>query len=233
MRINGFTGVSLINYREKICSVIYTSPCNFKCPFCHNPALVSSNPFTIEEDKILEDIASRRNFIDGVAITGGEPAMQENIIEFMTKLKKMNLLVKLDTNGYFPQVIKEALKNDIVDHVSMDIKSTPDKYSIACGVPVDIKRIKESIGVIMDGGIDYDFRTTAVPGITEKEDFTAIGKMIKGARTHIIQQFSNENTLEKRFSKVKPFTENDLSEFADIMKKHVKEVRIHNIYALA
>lgn len=233
MRINGFTGVSLINYREKICSVVYTSPCNFKCPFCHNPALVSSNPATIDEKAVLDDISSRRNFIDAVAITGGEPAVQDDLLDFMMRIKEMNLLVKLDTNGYSPKVLKAALKMNALDHVSMDIKAAPEKYHQACGMPVDMEKIGQSIKLILDSGVDYDFRTTAVPGLTEKEDFHSIGRMIKGAKVHYVQQFSNENTLDKRYSKIRPFSEAALDEFAGIMKKHVKEVRIHNIYAFA
>jgi pyruvate formate lyase activating enzyme len=170
MQINGFEGVSLVDYPGKVCAIVFTSPCNFKCPFCHNPLLIPVNKDVKNVDDILNDLSDRSDFIEGVTITGGEPTLQPDLAEFAAALKSLKLLVKLDTNGYRPQSIKELLDKKLVDYIAMDIKTSFEKYPAACGTKVDISKIKESIAVIMSSGIDYEFRTTVVPGLVDRED---------------------------------------------------------------
>jgi pyruvate formate lyase activating enzyme len=228
MRINGFTGVSLINYRDRICSVVYTSPCNFKCPFCHNGALIDENPFTMAEYEVLNDINSRKNFIDGVTITGGEPTLQPDIARFLGLIHEMGLNTKMDTNGYAPEVLRELISRKLVDHVSMDIKTSPEKYPLACGVDVDFSIIEESVEILKNSRIDYDFRTTVVPGLVDKEDLREIGKAIKGAKLYVLQQYNNRETFNRKFAQVAPYADEILDVFAAMMQKYVKEVRVHN-----
>jgi len=232
MRINGFIGVSLIEYPNKISSVIYTSPCNFKCPFCHNPGLVTVNNEIIDENNILCDLKERASFIDGVSITGGEPLLQDNLFRFLREIKNFGLLIKIDTNGYMPEKIRMLIKEGLVDYIAMDIKTSLKKYAVASGINIDTMRITDSIATIMQSKIDYEFRTTAVPGIIDEIDFYEIGELVKGAKLFSIQQFENTLTLDESFRSVKPYSENTLQKFADIMKKYVKKVKIKNLKVL-
>lgn len=233
MRINGFEGVSLIDYPGKICSIVYTSPCNFKCPFCHNPSLVTANFDVLNEEDILADIYDRREFIDAVTVTGGEPTLQPDLPEFFSKINVMGLLKKLDTNGYDLETLKKLVEGSLLDYIAMDIKTSPDMYSKAAGLKVDPRKIKKSLNYIMNCGIDYCFRTTAVPGLVTEDDFKAIAHIIEGAPLYVIQQYDNEMPLEPSYKKIKPYTEKQLEGFADIMRKHVKKVKIANVKVAA
>ncbi|HPD19596.1 MAG TPA: anaerobic ribonucleoside-triphosphate reductase activating protein [Candidatus Goldiibacteriota bacterium] len=233
MRINGFIGVSLIEFPNKISSVIYTSPCNFRCPFCHNPALISINATIIDENDVLDDLKERVSFIDGVSITGGEPLLQNDLPDFLRKIKNSGLLVKIDTNGYLTEKIRMLIDGGLVDYVAMDVKTSIKKYEAAAGFKIDVSKIINSIKLIMNSGVDYEFRTTVVPGIVNGDDFEEIGELIKGAKLFSIQQFENSFTLDGNFRTVQPYTEKILHEFSDTMKKYVEKVKIKNtnIYA--
>lgn len=228
MQINGFEGVSLVDYPGKVCSIIYTSPCNFKCGFCHNPDLVSVNNDVLSADAILADLAERHGFIEGVTITGGEPTLQIDLPQFTAALKSMDFLVKLDTNGYRPQALKELIDKKLVDYIAMDIKTIPEKYSEACGTKVDFEKIKESIAMIMASGIDYEFRITVVPGIVDLEDTQAIGSIIKGAKRFTVQQFDNVKTYDPSMKNTAPYPESVIAQFAEKMKAFAGEVKISN-----
>jgi pyruvate formate lyase activating enzyme len=233
MRINGFAGVSLIDYPGKICSIVYTSPCNFRCPFCHNPSLVSVNYDVLSEEDIVADIYDRREFIDAVTVTGGEPVLQPDLPVFFEKIHGMGLLTKLDTNGYDPEKLKELVEKGLLDYIAMDIKTSPEMYTKAAGLKADPGKIKKSLNYIMNCGIDYEFRTTAVPGLVTEEDFLKIGHLIEGAPLYIIQQFENEITLEPSFGKIKPYTEKKIEEFAQLMSRFAGIVRVANIAVMA
>lgn len=228
MRINGFIGVSLIEYPNKISSVIYTSPCNFRCPFCHNPGLVFINHTVIDEDDILNDLKERNSFIDAICITGGEPLLQDDLQDFLKKIKKLQLLIKIDTNGYMPEKIQILIDAGLVDYIAMDIKTSINKYNKATGINVDVQKIVKSIEILKKSHIDYEFRTTVIPGLVEEGDIRQIGETIKGAKLYSIQQFENSMTLDSSFKDIEPYPEDVLKEFADIMKKFVKKVKIKN-----
>jgi len=233
LRINGFEGVSLIDFPATVCSIVYTSPCNFKCPFCHNPSLIGVNDDTMDVDKVVSEITDRAGFIGGVTITGGEPLMQEDLPLFLKILRDMNLKIKLDTNGYFPEKIKELLDKKLVDYIAMDIKTSPEKYQFACGVKVEMDRIKRSIEIVMSSGVDHEFRTTVVPNLVEPDDIAKIGELISGAKNFSIQQFRNTNTYDELYSKINPYTEAELEVFAEEMKLYAGRVRVLNTAALA
>ncbi len=229
MRINGFAGISLIDFPGKISSIIYTSPCNFKCPFCHNASLIDKNDDVIQDFYVISEIKKRKNFIDAVVITGGEPTLQDDLEDFLFKIKDIGLKIKLDTNGYLPEKIKEFINKKLVDYVSMDIKSSKEKYSKACGVNVNLKKILETIEIIIKSDIDYDFRTTCVPELVKKEDIEEISEMINGAKIYILQQYNNENVYSEEYKKIFPYSEKEIEEFAEIAKKYVGEVKINNL----
>ena len=233
MRINGFEGISLIDYPGKVSSIVYTSPCNFKCPFCHNPSLVGANEEILGVDEVINDISERAGFIEGVTISGGEPLLQDDLGLFIGILKKMGLKVKLDTNGYLPENLEKLIDKNLLDYIAMDIKTSPERYQFACGVKVDMARIKNSVSLIRGSGVPYEFRTTVVPGLVEEEDMARIGEMISGAELFSVQQFRNDRTYDELYKKVVPYGEEKLSSFAEIMKQYVKKVKILNTAELA
>ncbi len=228
MRINGFLGVSLIDYPGKVCSIIYTSPCNFRCPYCHNKALVSADEEIIEEEKMLADIGERKNFIDAVSITGGEPTIHKGLPDFMEKVKNMGLLVKLDTNGSSPETVEKIIKNNLVDYIAMDVKAGRNNYNRAAGAKVDFDGIAKTARIIMGAGKNYEFRTTVVPGIIDSRELEDIGNIINGAENFTIQQFENRETLDPSYNDIEPYAESELKNFKNIMLKYAKKVKIAN-----
>jgi len=178
---------------------------------------------------MLELISSRKNFIDGVTVTGGEPTLAPDLPEFLAKLKKVVGVIKLDSNGYQPDVLSDLFKNGLVDFVAMDIKTSMPKYSQAAGTTTKTDRIEKSIDLIMGSGIDYEFRTTVTPGFVEIEDVEAIVKRISGARSYSIQQFSNRNTLDPELQNIKPHLPEILKKMGEIAEKNIKNVTIRGI----
>jgi len=191
MLFGGFQRFSMIDYPDKVCSIGFTQGCNFRCPYCHNPELVEPEQFNdaLEEAKILSFLEERKGKIDGVVITGGEPTIHRDILEFIKKIKEMGFLVKLDTNGTNPEILEEIIQANAVDYIAMDIKAPEYRYTeIACA-PVDIEKIKKSIDIIMASGIPYEFRTTVVSSQLKNEDIINIARMISGARLYVLQKF--------------------------------------------
>lgn len=198
MRIGGLQKSSLIDYPGKISAVIFTQGCNFKCPYCHNPELIPFNPIQhnyISESEILEFLFRRKNILDGICITGGEPVLQNGLTEFCSEVKKMGFLIKLDTNGSKPDVIAYIAEKRLVDYFAMDIKTSYGKYEFVTGVKTDSLKIKESAAVIMESGIDYEFRTTLIQHLIETKDVLKIGEQIYGAKHYVLQRFVASKTL--------------------------------------
>ncbi len=228
MLIKGFIGTTLIDFPGRVASIVFVGGCNFRCPFCHNPDLVLNFKAltTISEEEALEKIKKRIGFIDGVEITGGEPLIYKDIDDFIIKIKELGFDVKLDTDGYFPDRLSSILDKGIVDYVAMDIKTSPEKYSYACGRKVDFSRIKSSIELIMDRAKEYEFRTTAVPKIVELNDFLKIAELIEGAELYAIHEFRPIETINKEFTKIKPYPHEFLEEAKRIVSPFVRKVEI-------
>ena len=197
MIIGGFQKMTVQDFPGKIACIIFTHGCNFRCPFCHNAALVTEESDKFTEDEILSYLNRRRGILDGVCISGGEPLIHgEEIFTLMHKIKELGYLIKLDTNGYLPERLKEALERGLVDYVAMDIKNCLKKYPKTAGIPsVNTENIKKSIEIIMSCGVDYEFRTTVTQELHNPEDFVQIGKLIKGAKRYYIQNFSDSGNL--------------------------------------
>lgn len=196
MIIGGFQKMTMLDYPGKIACTIFTYGCNFKCPFCHNARLVleEATPFT--EDEILSYLNKRKGVLDGVCISGGEPMLQSDLFEFIKKVKDIGLLVKLDTNGYFPDKLKYAIDNGLVDYVAMDIKNCREKYALTVGNDkIDISNIEKSVELLKEGKVDYEFRTTVTKELHTTEDFAKIGEWIFGAKRYYIQNFVDSGNL--------------------------------------
>lgn len=228
MKIAGLVRSSLIDYPGKVAAVVFTQGCNFRCGFCHNPDLIpiSNQQLAISEDEVLDFLKTRVGKLDGVVITGGEPLVQPDIMDFIGKIKALGFAVKLDTNGSNPGKLSQLIDLKLIDYVAMDIKGTLAKYGQICGY-LNTKVIQQSIEIIMRSGQPYEFRTTVLPAYHEKKDFIEIGKMIKGAKLYTIQGFRPQITLDPSLGSAKSFTEAGLSEFAKIISPYVEKVVIH------
>jgi len=228
--ISGFLSESLIDHPGNISFVVYTAPCNFRCPYCHNPSLVTEAKASVTGDEVLNEISRRAGFIDSVTITGGEPTINPDIIDFMRRVKKTGVSVKLDTNGYRPDVLSVIIGEKLADYIAMDIKAAPYNYAMAsCINNPDVSVIERSARLIIDSGIKHEFRTTVVPGIVEKKDINHIGKMVSGAPVFVLQQFANKETLSPGMVNIPPYPEWMLKEMSDLLKPFVGEVRIYNL----
>ncbi len=229
VNIKGLLKTTMIDYPGKMASEVFFGGCNMRCPFCHNIELVkdSDKLDSISEDVVMSFLKKRRKWIDGLVISGGEPTIHRDLPEFMKKVKDTGFLVKLDTNGTNPGVIEKLIKDGLIDCIAMDIKSSPDGYDKATGTKVDMKAIRKSVSLIMNSGLDYEFRTTLVPGLHKKEDVREIGKWLKGARKYAIQQFNSGETLDPRLKGRHSFSGKELREMASMVSDcfDVVEVR--------
>jgi pyruvate formate lyase activating enzyme len=224
MNIGGFQRFSLIDYPGKICAIVFTQGCNFRCPYCHNPELVNTELFEapIPEENILSFLANRRGKLDAVEITGGEPTLQPDLIDFMCDLKKFGYLVKLDSNGSNPGIISEAIKREIVDYIAMDVKAPLERYREITGSPrVDPAKIEHSIELIMSSGLDYEFRTTVVKSQLGKRDILEIGRLIRGSKRYVLQKFVPVKVLDKKFLDEDEvvYTDDELEYLRDAVKR--------------
>lgn len=197
MRIGGLHKTSLIDYPGKISAVIYTQGCNFRCPFCHNPELVDPDLFqgTFDIEEIFTFLSKRKGRLEGVVVTGGEPLMHKETPDFLKRIKDMGYLVKLDTNGCFPDRLEYVLDNNLVDFIAMDFKAPYDKYQELTGVDVDIDKIKKSVELIREKAPDYEFRTTVVKKMLNKQDLLSIINSIEPAKKYVVQRFRSDSDI--------------------------------------
>lgn len=205
MILGGYQKLTLIDFPGKVASTVFTVGCSFRCPFCHNPELVLNGKRHIVNNKIenefFEFLERRKGKLDGVCITGGEPTIQSDLIDFIGKIKKMGFSVKLDTNGSRPDVLRKIINGKLVDFIAMDIKNSPERYNETNGTITDIKRIKLSVDMIMNSKIPYEFRTTVVPGIHKEEDFDRVAQWIKGAESYYLQIYQETKILDQNLKK--------------------------------
>ena len=198
MKIQGFLKLTLLDYPERTACTVFTPGCNLRCPFCHNASLVmrSEENEDIPEEEVFSYLKKRCGILDGVCITGGEPMLQPDLEDFIRQIHSMGFLVKLDTNGTFPGRLKAFLDKGLLDYVAMDIKSSPEHYGLAAGVDgFDIQAVKESVSILKNSSISYEFRTTVVKGIHVMEDFTSIGKWLAGSEKYYLQSFVDSGDM--------------------------------------
>ena len=190
MIIKGIQKLTLLDFPGRVACTIFTSGCNFRCPFCHNASLVVKNEGEIiSEEEIFDFLDKRRGRLSGVCISGGEPTLQPDLIPFIKRIREMGYAVKLDTNGYHPDVLSELIKDGLVDYIAMDIKTSRERYSVVAGIDIDATKIEQSAALIMGSGIDYEFRTTVVRELHSEVDFTNIGNWLSGAEKFFLQGF--------------------------------------------
>jgi pyruvate formate lyase activating enzyme len=189
MKIGGFQKTSLLDYPDRISAIVWVSGCTFRCPFCYNRKLALGSAELFPAEEILSFLSKRRGLVEGVVISGGEPLLQDDLEDFIGKIKKLGFLVKVDTNGAYPERLHELLDQQLVDYVAMDVKAPKGKYRELAGVDVEMGKIDASIDLIKAKAPAYEFKTTFVPGLLNKEDIVEIGKWLNGADLFFLQQF--------------------------------------------
>lgn len=230
MNILGFQKTTLLDYPGHVAATVFTGGCNFYCPFCHNKGLVNIIPgegMYAEED-ILSHLEKRKDILDGVCVTGGEPTLQPDLEDFLRKIKSLGLLVKLDTNGSRPAVLRRLLESQLLDYVAMDIKAAPEKYSPVSGCEeICMEDIRESIRLLMQGGVPYEFRTTVVKGLHSPEEFEEIGKLIRGCQRYYLQSYrESEQVIAPGFE---AFSKEEMEEIAERARKYIDKVELRGV----
>ena len=228
MKIGALQKFSLIDYPGKISAVVFTQGCNFRCPYCHNPELVDPELFDepVGEEEIFSFLETRIGKLDAVVITGGEPTIHKDLIGFVENIKSLGFLVKIDSNGSQPQVLRELVRSRLVDYIAMDVKAPLEKYGEVTRTVVDEKKIEEGIGVIMDSEIEYEFRTTVLKSFFARDDIIEIAKLIQGARRYVIQAFVTGKTLDRSLINLMSYPEQELATIKVETERHVTECSI-------
>lgn len=228
MQIAGLQKSSLVDYPSKIAAVVFTLGCNFRCPYCHNPNIltaVSTNRL-FDEAAVFDFLKTRKGKLDAVVVSGGEPTLQKDLGNFFKKLKELGFLTKLDTNGSSPKILEYLIKEELLDYVAMDIKAPIEKYKEIARINIDTNNILKSIEILKDSKIGYEFRTTTVKSQLSFEDFEKIGKMLCGAENYYLQKFKPDITLNPDFAKEKTYTDEEFLKIKTMLLKYIKNVYI-------
>lgn len=229
MKICGLQKTTLLDFPGHVAATIFTGGCNFRCPFCHNSDLLGNDaPPAFTEEEVLSFLSKRSGILEGVAITGGEPTLQPDLESFIRRIRSIGLQVKLDTNGYRPDVLKSLCEQGLVDYVAMDIKTCKERYPLLAGIPsIQMEPIEESVDYLKSCHIPYEFRTTVVKELHSAEDFQKIGPWISGCPNYYLQNFVDSgNVLEDGFSGC---TKEELLAFSEIVKPFVGQAAIRGI----
>lgn len=231
MKIEGFQKLTLLDFPGKTAATVFTGGCNFRCPFCHNALLVlpEEQPEPFAEEEIFSYLRRRRGVLDGVVVTGGEPLLQPDIDTFLAKLRELGLLIKLDTNGSNPVLLKKLTDAGLVDYVAMDIKNAPSAYAKTVGVPgLDRNAILASRDLLMAGAVDFEFRTTLVRGLHTEESVREMAKFIAGGEKYYLQQFKNSGNLIAPEG-LSAFDGEEMQKFAAICREFVPATEIRGL----
>ncbi len=221
MEIGGLQKLTLIDYPGRLAATVFIIGCDFRCPFCYSPELclpenIKTQPRILDND-FFDFLKERPGLLAGGGSGGGEPTIHQKLPDFCKKIKKLEYLIKLDTNGSNPEMLKKLINKKLIDYVAMDIKAPKAKYSEAAGVKVNIKKIEESIDILKEGKIDYEFRSTVVPTILEKEDILKIAQWIGPAKKYYLQNFRSKKTINPKFEKIKPYPREYLLEIQKVI----------------
>lgn len=227
MEFGGIEKLTLVDYPGKVACMVYTIGCNFRCPYCHNPELVDETvEARVTEHDFFCFLNARRDMLDGVVITGGEPTMHDDLPRVMREIKNRGFLVKLDSNGTRPQMLREAIEGRLVDYIAMDIKSPLKAYGTVVARPVNTEAIEESIKLLINSNVDYEFRTTIVKGMLSRQDLGQMGKEIRGAKRYVLQKFVSTKILNPQFRNKVSYSDDEMKGFQEMLTPYVKECQI-------
>ena len=229
MKINGLAKLTLLDFPGHTACTVFTSSCNFRCPFCHNASLVENRALEeVSEEDFFSFLAKRHGILEGVAITGGEPTLQPDLADFIKKVRGEGFKVKLDTNGYRPETLRSLLEGECVDYVAMDIKSSREGYARAAGLKrLDISLVERSVEIIKSSGVEYEFRTTAVKGIHTTHDFLEIGKWLGDVSAYFIQKFTDSgDVLGEGYD---AFSDEEMTSLLAMARIHIKSAALRGV----
>lgn len=226
MRISGLQKTTLLDFPGRVACTIFLNGCNFRCPFCQNSEILDGKDGgeDISEEELFGFLKKRKGILDGVCVSGGEPLLREETLGLLRRIKALGYDIKLDTNGAFPARLKEAVHEKLCDFVAMDIKNSPQKYRKTAGADVDLAKIEESAGFLMNCGIEYEFRTTVVKQLHAAEDFIRIGQWLRGAKRYFLQTFRDGETVLQ--SGLSPCSDAEMQTFKKLMKPYIPNVLI-------
>ncbi len=232
MLISGIQKLTLLDFPEKTACIIFTPGCNFRCGYCHNPEFVLpekilelKNSF-IPEEIFFNFLKQRKDLLDGVVISGGEPTIMPDLLSFMSKVKEMGFLVKLDTNGNRPTLLQKAIDNKLVDYIAMDVKTSLEEYPKLVGPVVKPNNIAESVRILVKNEVDYEFRSTLIKEIHSNTTLNQMSSLLQGARRLYLQTFRPGHTLKAEFQTFHPFSKQEMENVSFIFKNNIEEVSI-------
>jgi len=234
VRIIGFTETSLLDWHGRIAAVLWISGCNFVCPFCHNHRIADDDPDLREVpwDDVEWTLRRKRDWYDGVVLTGGEPLIHPEVFELCERLRDMDLKIKIDTNGSFPYALKALVVRRLVHAVAMDVKAPLDsRYARAAGRAVDVAPVQRTIRLLLESGIEHEFRCTLVPGLIDADDIASIAEAVKGAQAVALQEYVPERARVKGFGGGRSYTMAEVEALAAVLRRSVREVRIRGSFA--
>lgn len=233
MIIGGFLPTTMLDYPGRLACTVFTRGCNLRCPFCQNAALVLPAHFDdpVPEEEVLSHIKKRRNILEGVCITGGEPTLHADLPDLIRRIKDIDLPVKLDSNGSNPAMIKQLYEDGLIDMIAMDIKAAPSKYAMVCGLKdIDMAPYMESIRYIMECGIEYEFRTTLVKGLHDTSDMEEIGRLLSGAKAYTLQSYKKSDgvisVIEGSADRFMTFSDEELDEMLKAVQKYIPKAAL-------
>ena len=229
MKLHGLQKMTLLDFPGRVACTVFLGGCDFRCPFCHNFELIDGTAKPVmEEADFFRFLENRKGLIEGVAITGGEPCLHKDLPEFIGKIRAAGYPVKLDTNGYHPQLLKEILEQGLVAYVAMDVKNCESKYALTCGLEsMDMEKIKESISLLMHSDTEYEFRTTVIDELHEEADFDGIGEMIRGAKRYFLQRFTDRESVP--YGNLSAPSFDKMHALARIAEKYVKNTKLRGV----
>ncbi len=232
MQVTGIQKLTLLDYPGTVACTVFTAGCNFRCPFCHNAMLVlpeQMEPDYLTDSEVFDFLRKRRGVLDGVAVTGGEPLLHRDMPEFLSRIKELGYKIKLDTNGSNPALLREIVEAGLVDRVAMDIKNAPESYAETIGFEhFDIAPVEQSKSFLLEGSVDYEFRTTVVRGIHTKESLIGAAKWISGAKEYYLQQFKDSGSLVMGEG-LSAYDEKQMHELAEAVREYVPTVEVRGV----
>ena len=221
--------MTLLDYPGRVACTVFLGGCDLRCPFCHNGGLVlGPMPAELDDQGLLAFLKKRQGLLDGVCVTGGEPLLRPDLPELLARIKELGYPVKLDTNGSHPERLRSLVRQGLVDYVAMDIKNSPERYGETVGVPaLDLTPFQESVAFLLQGDVDYEFRTTVVREFHDSDSFQAIGPWLSGARRYFLQCFVDRDTVLQEG--LHPWDADSLRAFADLVRPYVHQVELRGV----
>lgn len=229
MKIHGLQKMTLLDFPGRVACTVFFGGCDMRCPFCHNAELLDgSAPPVMSDEELIEFLKKRQGLLDGVAFTGGEPLLQKDLPDLMTRIREMGYPVKLDTNGTHPDRLRRMIRDGLVQYVAMDIKNSPDRYAETAGLEtLDLGPVRESVALLLEGTVDYEFRTTAVAELHDDRSFEQIGPWISGAQHYYLQRFTDRETVP--FEGLHAPTEEQMNRWAGIVRPFVPATELRGV----